>query len=251
MTQAVPRLRLFGGPNGSGKSTLKRIFEEAGSPLKPFHLGVYLNPDDIERAWKHSELRLDDHRIPEDEAGLRQFLAHHPLVARSGQVDRLDSLRIVRGILDPGALVVDSYLASALTEYFRHVLLGARVTFSFESVMSSRSKLDFLTEARQAGYRTYLYFVGTIHPNLNVARVQARVAANGHAVPEDKIRTRYVNSMNLLYDAVHRVDRSYLFDNSGTRSVLVAESESGKLVVNHNVVWLQQYLLDRLRPTSE
>lgn len=37
-----PRLRMFAGPNGSGKSTLKDI-------LKPEWLGVYINPDDMEK----------------------------------------------------------------------------------------------------------------------------------------------------------------------------------------------------------
>lgn len=224
------------------------MFLGDGPILRPFHLGVYLNPDDIEREWKLSRLRLLQFRIPEDRQDLCEFLSGHPLVARSGQVDRIDSVRIAEGILEPGNLAIDSYLASALTEYFRRVLLGERATFSFETVMSSRSKLDFLSEARQAGYRTYLYFVGTIDPDINVSRVQLRVASNGHPVPEDKIRSRYVNSMNLLYEAIQKVDRAYIFDNSGAKSILVAESEKDQLKVHHNVSWLQEYLLDRLQP---
>lgn len=42
MTAAVPRLRMFAGPNGSGKSTIKSV-------LRPELLGVYINPDEIER----------------------------------------------------------------------------------------------------------------------------------------------------------------------------------------------------------
>lgn len=37
-----PRLRMFAGPNGSGKSTIKSV-------LPPELLGVYLNPDEIEK----------------------------------------------------------------------------------------------------------------------------------------------------------------------------------------------------------
>jgi hypothetical protein len=44
---ATPRLRMFAGPNGSGKSVLKSYLPE---PL----LGVYLNPDDIEKAVRDS-----------------------------------------------------------------------------------------------------------------------------------------------------------------------------------------------------
>lgn len=38
---------MFAGPNGSGKSTMKEVIPEA-------LLGVYINPDDIEKAWRQS-----------------------------------------------------------------------------------------------------------------------------------------------------------------------------------------------------
>jgi ABC-type branched-subunit amino acid transport system ATPase component len=38
----VPRLRMFAGPNGSGKSTIKAV-------IRPELLGVYINPDAIEK----------------------------------------------------------------------------------------------------------------------------------------------------------------------------------------------------------
>ncbi|MEY4210774.1 MAG: hypothetical protein RLZ92_1155, partial [Pseudomonadota bacterium] len=42
MNIATPRLRMFAGPNGSGKSTIKAVIE-------PALLGIYINPDDIEK----------------------------------------------------------------------------------------------------------------------------------------------------------------------------------------------------------
>ena len=42
MSTATPRMRMFAGPNGSGKSTIKGVIE-------PELLGVYINPDDIEK----------------------------------------------------------------------------------------------------------------------------------------------------------------------------------------------------------
>ena len=42
MSAPTPRVRVFAGPNGSGKSTLKSV-------LPPRLLGVYLNPDEIEK----------------------------------------------------------------------------------------------------------------------------------------------------------------------------------------------------------
>ena len=42
MRQEILRLRMFAGPNGSGKSTFKSI-------IRPELLGIYINPDEIEK----------------------------------------------------------------------------------------------------------------------------------------------------------------------------------------------------------
>ena len=42
MNKGIPRLRMFAGPNGSGKSTFKSI-------IRPELLGIYINPDEIEK----------------------------------------------------------------------------------------------------------------------------------------------------------------------------------------------------------
>ena len=42
---AKPRLRIFAGPNGSGKSTLNSIISKE-------LLGIYINPDEIEKEIK-------------------------------------------------------------------------------------------------------------------------------------------------------------------------------------------------------
>lgn len=42
MNKEIPRLRMFAGPNGSGKSTFKSI-------IRPELLGIYINPDDVEK----------------------------------------------------------------------------------------------------------------------------------------------------------------------------------------------------------
>ena len=54
----------------------------------------------------------------------------------------------------------------------------------------------------------------TPDPSLCVARVQSRTEEGGHDVPEQKIRTRYERSQPLIRQAVLRVDRGMIFDNS-------------------------------------
>ena len=59
---------------------------------------------------------------------------------------------------------MNSYHASVIADYIRHKLLERGASFTFETVMSDRSKVDFICKARAAGYRTYLYFVATETP---------------------------------------------------------------------------------------
>ena len=49
---------------------------------------------------------------------------------------------------------------------------------------------------------------------LAVARVAARVAAGGHAVPEEKIRGRYRRLWPLVADAIELADAATVYDNS-------------------------------------
>jgi predicted ABC-type ATPase len=44
----LPRLRMFAGPNGSGKSTIKSV-------IRPELLGVYINPDEIEKDIRNGD----------------------------------------------------------------------------------------------------------------------------------------------------------------------------------------------------
>jgi predicted ABC-type ATPase len=64
--------------------------------------------------------------------------------------------------------------------------------------MSARDKIDFLDKSLRYGYRNYLYFIATDDPAINISRVEIRVKAKGHDVPEKKIRSRY-NALSKIY----------------------------------------------------
>jgi hypothetical protein len=50
--------------------------------------------------------------------------------------------------LDFSGVEVNSYLASVASDFVRRKLLLLRQTFTFETVMSSPNKVEFLAEAR-------------------------------------------------------------------------------------------------------
>lgn len=96
----------------------------------------------------------------------------------------------------------------------RQTCVRERRSFAFETVMSHPSKIEVLREARALGFRTALYFVATESPSLNVARVAQRVRLGGHDVPEDRIRERYVRTLDLLPQALDQAHLAVLFDNT-------------------------------------
>jgi len=223
MKASKPRLRMFAGPNGSGKSTIK-------DELSPRWLGVYINPDDMEKAIRQDGyLDLNNFSVNASADKLASFLQNSSLLAKNGLLDDAKQLTLLEGKLNFGSIAVNSYFASVLADYIRHKLLAAQISFTFETVMSSPDKVQFLQKAQQAGFRTYLYYVATEDPDINISRVANRVKLGGHAVPEDKIRERYTRSLALLPQAIAYSNRAYIFDNSGPveEKVLVAEVTDG------------------------
>lgn len=144
--------------------------------------------------------------------------------------------------------LVDSYLAADLAEFIRQQLLLNEVSFTYETVMSHDGKIAFLQNARDKGYRVYLYFVATEDPEINISRVNVRVAQHGHYVASEVIKKRYFKSLELLKEAVKKTNRAYIWDNSGAASVLLAEVTEGidvRIFDTNNVPnWFVKYLVE-------
>lgn len=232
VASAQPRLRVFAGPNGSGKSTIHEL-------LKPEWIGVYVNADEIEKPLRHrGALDLNPFELVEPAQALQQrFRAHvaaSGLLARHGLSEVAQSLTVTEDRhLHLPLGQAPSYVAAVLADAIRRALLAQGSTFTFETVMSSRDKIDFMREAQALGYRTYLYFVATDDPEINISRVQLRVSQGGHDVPQDLIRSRYVRSIGLLDDACSAADRAYIFDNSGEAHECIAEVSEGRELTVH------------------
>jgi predicted ABC-type ATPase len=82
-----------------------------------------------------------------------------------------------------------------------------------------------------AGYFVRLFYISTLDPRINAARVADRVMQGGHTVPIDKIVTRYARSMANLGAAIELADRVYIYDNSvdNRDALLVARAQDGLL----------------------
>lgn len=137
--------------------------------------------------------------------------------------------------------------AQRIADDRRACFLSEGRSFSFETVMSHPSKIAFMRDARAAGYRIILFYVGIANPIVNVARVADRVAKGGHAVPTDKILARCDRSLSLLAEAARIADRAYVFDNSGLggERCLSAMVEGGKLstIASDPPDWVFKFLI--------
>ena len=219
---AQPRLRVLAGPNGSGKSTIK-------PDLKPQWIGVFVNADEMEKDLKASGgyLQLGSLGVTGKPGVVLKRIRKS--LKTFGLEQRLDLPKLLEGMTLDKALTLwvpgpyDSYLAATLAEAVRRELLEEGQTFTFETVMSHRSKIEFMREARARGYRVYLYFVATDDPAINIDRVHRRVLQGGHPVADDKVIDRYRKSIALMTEACEVAHRAYIFDNSGSKHKLLAE----------------------------
>lgn len=214
-----------------------------------FHLGRYVNADELLQKLKSGV------GIPFDEFGLTVVEAQFRDRLISGhrlppEHPFLSSFRIEKSRLTAPADALDGYLAAAIADFLRDELLAAGTSFSFETVMSHRSKVEFLAKAHADGYRTYLYFIAVESPEINQHRVETRVREGGHDVPQQKINERYGRSLDLLTEALKNADRAYVFDNSGIEPRLIAEKHPDGILETKMAnellpMWFKTAVLDR------
>ncbi len=119
--------------------------------------------------------------------------------------------------------------AADIAEGLRYRLITASKSFCFETVFSHVSKIDFIGDAKAAGYEIVMVYIHLDNPALNKARIHQRVMSGGHNVPEDRIEprierlTRNVTKVIALglADQVHVLDNSS-YENPFVRIVQVA-----------------------------
>ena|SRR5690554_4595392 len=155
------RFRMFAGPNGSGKTTLIKEIS------RTFNIGYFINADRIEASLnlrKYVDCSDFSPRPIFDEEWVI-FLSKYKKDSRFADGD-LRSIEVKENRL-VCSQTVNSYQAAVIAEFFRENLLLVNQTFSFETVMSHESKVNFLRKAKQHGFATYLYFICTRDPWIN------------------------------------------------------------------------------------
>ncbi len=218
------RMRVFAGPNGSGKSSIiKKILATEVKKGVKLDFGSYINADDIAQDLLKKGHDFSKFNINFDEKEFFEIVSDSGLISKDFTLDQfkncigiaLNKFTLADEFIKNKKERVHERAAQIIADYFRKKLLAEDKKFSFETVFSHPGKVDIIKQATAKGYKVYLYFVSTEHPDINVYRIKkVRVKQKGHDVPEDKIRDRYYRSMDLLYEAAQNVYQAYFFDNS-------------------------------------
>ena len=143
-----------------------------------------------------------------------------------------------------------AYRAAQVADAARRALVAVGESFCMETVFSDPvgAKLAFLREARGAGYRVVLHFIGLASPQLSQARVVHRVLNGGHDVPDEKLFARYPRTLENLLRAAREVDALLLYDNSSAAEPFrhLGRLERGEVVERHPPVpeWAHALLPD-------
>ncbi len=236
---------MIAGPNGSGKSSIRSAIDDR-------LIVKFINADEIEASLQStSAFDFHPYGIQTSQQELADYLEKHPLLTASAFNFERQQFTLQNSILSIPTAHHADYLAAVLAEYIRNKLMDANESFTFETVMSHPSKLEFLQVAKDRGYRTYLYFVCNETVEINLSRIRNRVASGGHSVPDDKVERRYDASLDLLLQATQIANRSFIFDNSvtGRKPILLAEIEDGKTIEffeEEMPAWFVKNYLDKL-----
>ena len=239
------RLRVFAGPNGSGKSTLFDSFS------KKYNAGVFLNADLLENELSTKGfIDLSEFNLNLTQENLDEFLKTEratSLIKKSVDDNHKIDISLKENIIVDLEKETHSYEGALISSFLRHHLQEKKIDFCFETVMSHPSKIEEIKEAKQKGYKTYLYFICIDDPEVNVSRVENRVEKGGHNVAPDKISSRYYNTLNNLMQMIENVDKCYLFDNSSEEFKLIAKITQNQLLIEVEPTdlpnWFIEYVL--------
>ncbi|WP_369014935.1 zeta toxin family protein [Flavobacterium anhuiense] len=239
---AQARLRIFAGPNGSGKSTLFDSFS------KKYNAGIFLNADLIEKELSNNGyIDLIEFNLNLTQKDLNEFLRTEraaSLIKKSIEDNHKIDFCIKENVIVDAQKETHSYEGALISAFLRHHLQEEKIDFCFETVMSHPSKIEEIKEAKQKGYKTYLYFICIDDPEVNVSRVENRVTKGGHNVSSEKISSRYYNALNNLMPMIENADKSYLFDNSSEEYKLIAKIADDKLSLEIEPSELPNWFID-------
>jgi predicted ABC-type ATPase len=117
-------------------------------------------------------------------------------------------------------------------------LIENKISFAFETTLSTRSYTSFVKKAKELGYEVILTFLYLNSAELAINRVKRRVNEGGHNIPVEIIKRRYQKGLlNFfkLYQPI--VSKWVLIDNSNGILQMICEGAGNELNCSNEVAW--------------
>lgn len=125
----------------------------------------------------------------------------------------------------------------------RYASIEKKEDFTFETVLSSRYKLNILKKAKQEGYFIKCVFVLTVDPHINISRVETRVALGGHDVDKKKIVERYHKSLANIKELMRLCDILHVYDNT-IQPIRIIRKHKEELSIFPNENWTEEMIIE-------
>lgn len=138
---------------------------------------------------------------------------------------------------------MDNMEAAKLVDKMRYDSINKKEDFTFETVLSSEYKLNILRKAKEQGYFIKCVFVLTIDPQINISRIESRVALGGHNVEKTKVIDRYYKSINNIKELLDICDIMHVYDNTETPKRIIRKHKDD-LSIYPNEYWSEQAILE-------
>lgn len=143
--------------------------------------------------------------------------------------DFVNSDEIARGI-SPFAPSQAAIEAGRMMIKRINALTKAKTDFAFETTLAVRSYAKLIERTKGMGYTVMLVYFWLRGPEIALSRVQNRVTAGGHNIPENVVRRRYWAGLENLFTLYMPLcDRWLFINNSDTPSTLIAEGTRDKV----------------------
>ncbi len=112
--------------------------------------------------------------------------------------------------------------------------IAERLDYAFETTLGGKTIPALLEKAIASGIEVRIWYVGLASPELHIARVRARVARGGHAIPEERIRERYARSLLHLIRLMPKLTEVRVYDNSREADPHTGAAPEPRLIVHLN-----------------
>lgn len=142
------------------------------------------------------------------------------------------TVRIVRA---EGLMTSEANLAAVQRiESWLDASIEVHKSVGVETVLSTAKYRRLVTKAKARGFAIWLIYVVLDTVERNIERVRLRVQKGGHAVPDDKIRSRREGSLDQFPWFLDQADSAWIYENSGAQPKRIGEKRNGTVTLDEN-----------------